>query len=358
MDSFAFIIHAMSPQDIKERIKFLSFLPSSWVEYLASRVPPFILSQVTGVVSQATGKEISGWFVGLPMTPRVLLEYPFSYVASQIRKCGFLAEKKGAKIIGLGAFTSVAGDGGLTVKQGLNLAVTTGNSYTVSTAIDALWLGAEKMEIDPQEEEVAIVGATGSIGRACALILAQQGQRVRIIGRDADKLRKVKTEVEKVGDKPCPAFSDIEAGIRGCRLLITVTSAVGNILQPDWIEPGAIICDVARPRNVAQEVARKRRDVLIIEGGVVDVPGNPDFGMDFGYPPGKAYACMAETMILTLEGRFEDFTLGKEVEVEKVKEITQLAAKHGFRVSGIRSFDRELTEEELAEIKQAKNILK
>ena len=39
---------------------------------------------------------------------------------------------------------------------------------------------------------------------------------------------------------------------------------------------------------------------------------------------------MSETMILTLEGRFEDY-LGKEVQVEHVKEISNLALKHGLR---------------------------
>jgi len=58
-------------------------------------------------------------------------------------------------------------------------------------------------------------------------------------------------------------------------------------------------------------------------------------------------------MILTLEGRFEDYTLGKEVQVEHVKEISNLALKHGFKVSGIRSFDKELTDEEIEMIKKA-----
>ena len=59
MDKFAFIIHAFSPQDIKDHLKFLKILPSSWVESLASRVPPFVLSEVKGVKSEATGKELS-----------------------------------------------------------------------------------------------------------------------------------------------------------------------------------------------------------------------------------------------------------------------------------------------------------
>jgi predicted amino acid dehydrogenase len=75
--------------------------------------------------------------------------------------------------------------------------------------------------------------------------------------------------------------------------------------------------------------------VLIISGGVVDVPGEVDFGFDFGLPPGKAYACMAETMVLALEGRHESYSLGKDVQLERVHEITQLARKHGFQLSAI-----------------------
>jgi hypothetical protein len=58
---------------------------------------------------------------------------------------------------------------------------------------------------------------------------------------------------------------------------------------------------------------------------------------------------MAETMALTLEGRFDDYTLGKNIELWRVREIEQIAAKHGFRLSGLRSFEREVTAEHIAE---------
>jgi fatty aldehyde-generating acyl-ACP reductase len=75
--------------------------------------------------------------------------------------------------------------------------------------------------------------------------------------------------------------------------------------------------------------------VLVIKGGVVDVPGEVDFGFDFGLPPGKAYACMAETMVLALEGRYESYSLGKDIRLEQVREMAQLAREHGFRLSAI-----------------------
>ena len=76
------------------------------------------------------------------------------------------------------------------------------------------------------------------------------------------------------------------------------------------------------------------------------MPGPPDFHYDFGYPPRIALACMAETMVLALEGRFEDYTLGRELSRRRVDEIAALARKHGFQLSGFRSFEREVTAEQ------------
>jgi predicted amino acid dehydrogenase len=87
----------------------------------------------------------------------------------------------------------------------------------------------------------------------------------------------------------------------------------------------------------------------------VDVPGPVDFHFNFGFPAGKAYACMAETIVLALEGRFEDYTLGKEISRQRVEEIAALAAKHGFKLSGFRSFEREVTQEQIERVRRRAN---
>jgi predicted amino acid dehydrogenase len=54
-----------------------------------------------------------------------------------------MAEKMGAQIMGLGAFTKVVGDAGVTVATPLpELPITTGNSYSAS---GALWAAADAM---------------------------------------------------------------------------------------------------------------------------------------------------------------------------------------------------------------------
>jgi hypothetical protein len=61
---------------------------------------------------------------------------------------------------------------------------------------------------------------------------------------------------------------------------------------------------------------------------------------------------MAETIALALESRYECFTLGKEIQLERVKEIAAIAQRHGFRLGGLRSFERTITDPEIERIRE------
>ena len=140
--------------------------------------------------------------------------------------------------------------------------------------------------------------------------------------------------------------------LRQAELVLTVTSALSAVIEPEHLLPGSVICDVARPRDVSARVAASRNDVLVIDGGMVEVPGAVNFHFDFGLPPGKAFACMAETIALALEGRTQDdYTVGKNFTLQHVEEITHIASKHGFRLSGFRSFERPVKEEDIERIR-------
>ena len=70
---------------------------------------------------------------------------------------------------------------------------------------------------------------------------------------------------------------DIRTSLQEADIVITVTSALDFLIEPGDLKPGAVVCDVARPRNVSRDVSLKRNDVLVIEGGVINVPGDVDF---------------------------------------------------------------------------------
>ncbi|RLC64694.1 MAG: shikimate dehydrogenase [Chloroflexota bacterium] len=335
MDNFAFVIHPLNPkQDVARKYPHLAkILPTPLIHFFSRFWPPVYLSHVTGVRSEATGKEIEGWLLACPFTARQMLRLPPQTAYKKIVQTGHLAQRLGARILGLGAFTSVVGDGGVTIARRLNIPVTTGRSLTVAVAVEALQGAARRKGIRPERATAAVVGATGSIGSACAELLAPGVAELVLIGRRESHLAQVRARAEAAGVRLVRTSTHIE-DIRRADMVLTATSAARPIIQPQHLKHGAVVCDVARPRDVSPQVARERDDVLLIDGGVVDVPGEADFGFDFGLPPGKAYACMAETMVLALEGRYESYSLGKQIRGEEAREIAQLAHKHGFRISG------------------------
>jgi len=268
-----------------------------------------------------------------------MLTLPPRTVYAKLVQTGRLAERLGARLLGLLAFTSSVGDGGVTVSRQLDVPVTTGRSLTVATVIEALEVLAQARRLSLDSVTVAVLGATGSIGRACALCLAPSVGHIVLIGLREGRLAQVAHEVSSVGKGQVHASTQIEA-IREADLVVSATNAIGPLIQPGHLKERAVIYDVAIPSDVSPQVSRERKDVMVIAGGVMDVPGEVDFGFDFGLPPGKAYACMAETMVLALEERYESYSLGKQIQVEKVHEIARLAHKHGFRLtelSAIRS---------------------
>jgi len=360
-DSFAFIFHPIDPKrDVSRKYPALGKLPTWLIEFLSIFYPPVYISEITGIQSQANGRFLQGWFLACPLTPRMMMSLPATVVYKKIIQTGQLAQKLGARLLGLGAFTSVVGDGGVTIAQNLSIPVTTGDSYTVAQAVRAVQEAAVVMERPLDQAAVAIVGASGAIGGVCAQMLAEQAQHVILIGRRIEKLQPVAAKIKQASQAKVTVTNDMDQ-LAQAQFIVTVTSAVEAIIEPQHLQRGAVVCDVSRPRDVSKQVAEQRPDVLVIEGGMVSVPGSVDFGFDFGFPPGMAYACMAETMALALEQRYESFTLGKAITLSQVRTIDKIAARHGFKLGGFRSFERAISEAEVQFIKacsQAQNPAK
>lgn len=350
--SFGFIFHPIDiKKDVARKLPLAGKLfTEQQINFLCRFFPPVDISEIHGVVSESTQESTKGWFVACPYTPKVMLELPVNRVYNKLVDCGNRLANKGAKIVGLGAYCSVVGDAGLTIAERLEVPVTTGDSYTVYIAVEAIREAAQTMGMELNEAKVAVVGASGSIGSTCAELLASSAAELLLIGRDTAKLA-------AVHERCSGQFADVSSStdmkqIYDADLILTVTSAVHTVIEPMHIKPGAVVLDVARPRDVSRRVLEERDDVLVIEGGMVEVPGPVDFGFDFGFPEAKSFACMAETMALSLEGRYEDYTIGKHIEIERVQEIGEIATRHGFRLSGFRTFEKPVTATHIERVRE------
>lgn len=346
---FGFVIHPVDARrDVSRKYPIAKYLPIPLIEALLRTKKPMLVSRIEGIRSNA-GATTSGYFVGCAITPQMFMRMPVEDAYAAILEAVEIAAKAGAKVVGLGAFTAVVGDGGKTISERASVAVTTGNSYTVATAIEGAIKAAKVMEIDISQSQLAVVGASGSIGKTCAQILGPDFAQTVLVGRDRERLVPI-VDLLRAEGASASAVTDVAEGLRDADVVITVTSAAAPIILPEHLKPGAVVCDVARPRDVSRRVAEERSDVLVIEGGIVKVPGNVDFGFSFGFPEGMAYACMCETMMLALEERAESFTCGKDVTVDQVREMAVLADKHGFRVEGFRSFERAVSQTDIEQI--------
>ncbi|HHX86969.1 MAG TPA: shikimate dehydrogenase, partial [Firmicutes bacterium] len=288
---FGFIVHPLSLEDAYRTFRFMKGWPPGLVSRALRWLPPLKVSEITGIES-GYGRS-SGYFISTNLTSRQMLELPQQYVLQKIIKSGRLGQKLGARIIGLGAMTAVVGDGGITVARHLKTAVTTGNSFTVAAALEATREAAEIMGINLSQAEVMILGATGSIGSACAQILAREGVNyLTLVARDQPRLENLALKILYDTGVSCKVTCQLKKAARRAEVIVAVSGSAESLLEPEDLLPGAVVCDVARPRDISSRVARCRNDVLVIEGGVIEVPGDVNFNFNFGFPPRLAYACM------------------------------------------------------------------
>ncbi len=355
MEKFSFIIHPIDvKRDAARKYPILKYAPVPLIEKLMLKMSPKVASHVTGVRS-ITGAEAEGWLIQLPLSPRQFLELPTDLVYEKIAQAGRVGAAQGAEIVGLGAFTSVVGDAGITVAEKLHgvINVTSGNSYTIYTAVEGLLRAAELMEIDIAQSRCAVIGASGSTGAVCAKMMAELCADVVLVGRDLDKLNSLKHDIEAISSTRSGvwATSDIKGALKEADLIIAVSAATDALIYPEDLKPGAVICDVARPRDVSKQVVEERDDVLVIEGGVISVPGPVNFNFNFGFPDKTAYACMSETMLMALEGTYEPFTLGRDLTVAQVQRIGEISKKHGFKLAGFRSFEKAVGETTIRQVR-------
>jgi len=349
---FGFIIHPLSYDDVLRYEPKAAGKGLPLIRKILEWLPQYVVSEITGVRSATTGEEIVGYFIGVPLLPDQFLELPRGEVMARIIKGANLAAELGCGIVGLGGFTAVVGDGGPTIAENCPIAVTSGNSYTIAAAMQSLFRGARELDVDVPNATAVVVGATGSIGSACAQILANKVSHVTLAARNATRLAKLTHAMQPHVHAKLGWTIDIAEAVQHADLVLTATAALSNVIEPEDLKPGAVVCEVSLPHDVSRRVATERDDVLVTEGGNIRVPGDVDFHFDFGLPPKTSLACMAETMILTLENRMVDYSLGRGVNLEKVLEIERLADKHGFEVAGMRAFDKEVTPDMIARTRE------
>ena len=363
VNRFAYVIHPLSQEYLKKvkPIEILSDLVPGVmgaIEKVAAYAPPFIYSKVTGIKSP-TGVEAEGWLIALGETPEQMQSHSPEFTTNRILEAAKTAKRLGAQIMGIGMLPKSMKDTSVEMAKHAVLPITTGNSYVASAALWAASDAVRRMDLIKVEKgkilnaRTMVIGATGPVGAICARLLAKAFQHVHMVGRNIAKLLALQESIrEESPEVKLHVSTRADKNLMDMDVIIAASSGAGKILDIMRVKPGCVITDVTRPLIFSREDVAKRPDVLVIQSGEIFLPGNNVEMNDIGLPPNTAYAGLAETIVLALEGRFESFTVGSDTEWQKVREIYRMGLKHGMKLAAISGVGGMISDDDIVKVKE------
>ncbi len=361
MNKFAFVGHFISRGHFNDLVGWPAFvlrrLPQPLLKDLIRIWPPYRCIDISPVQS-LTHSQAYGIGISCPLLPEHFVTLNSREVLKKIIDSARLGERFGARIIGLGGFTSAFGNEGEEVAQRLNVSVTSGNTYTAALTIQGLLKSAELMELNVSESRVAVIGATGDIGSICAKVFSKKCAELILAARKEKRLIEFASEIECDASARIRIAKHTTDAIKDADLILTATSAITTLIEPADLKVGAIVCDVAYPANISRDIWQRRDDVFVFEGGLATWPFYNQLKdlrkLQQFSPPGTVHGCLAETMLLALEEKFVNFSLGRGYITEaRIDEIVGIAQKHGFTLAPFRCGDISYSHNDIDRIRKA-----
>jgi acetylornithine/succinyldiaminopimelate/putrescine aminotransferase/predicted amino acid dehydrogenase len=286
---------------------------------------PRVVDTFAGLIS-STGAHAEGRLYEIPMDARSILVDPdraLELVGQAVED----AIDWGARIVGLGSMTGIIGNHGAFLAERHPIAVTTGNSLTVYATVRNIEHYCEALGIDLAGEEITVVGIPGSIATSVAALLAPRCRRLVVAARRAS------TRATQWADRLGARLEvELPRALADASLVVTATSS-GDCIEPSWLRPGCLVLDVGVPSDV-RRTTPARDDVLILSAGYARVPAAmPRDAFFLRFYHGIVPSCLGETMVLALEDRALSFSIGRDLDLDRIREIGRMAEAHGFTFS-------------------------
>jgi predicted amino acid dehydrogenase len=332
--AFIFLVHPRDAIDLYNSpgasvVAQHSATEEEFVDKILS-MPPTISGEVTFGFGPIRGEMLAVF--------RMPEQIMWSGGRAQIEEAVRVAASRGTRVIGLGALTSPATRGGLTLLPMLprGITLTTGNAYTAAVARGNVVEASEATGLG-SEAVVAVVGCTGSVGVATARLLDRAGYRLILVGRSVNRVRKELADLAEHA-----TISGTIADVSAADIVLLLTGDPAAHIPPDAPKPGAVVLDLAHPVNIAsgEYPAFAHRGVEVVQGGLVRIPGY-HCTMEMRLPDHhSALACLTETYLFARAG-ITQHSVG-QASVATALELEAVAADHSvtLRPLGLRQVVR------------------
>jgi NAD(P)-dependent dehydrogenase (short-subunit alcohol dehydrogenase family) len=367
VNRFAFVIHPLS-QEYFKKVKAIDLLSRvsppvlmNSLEKVMAYAPPFVYSKVEGIKSRPRAFEAEGWLISVGGTPREIMRHSpeFTYrrlLAAAARWRASWVRRSWAWVPSPRWWATPAPRWPSARRCPSPPATATAHPVRCgrrTTPCCACGCCRQPQGKDRVKFKAMVVGATGAIGSACARLLVRAAEEVTLVSPETAKLLALKESIlQQTPDAKLVLSARADTHIGDMDMVVTATSGAGKkVLDIMKVKPGCVITDVARPLDLPPEEVAKRPDVLVIESGEILLPGDVSM-KNIGLPKNVAYACLAETIVLALEGRFENFTVGRAIEWEKVRDIYKMGLKHGMRLAAISGVNGVYSDDDIARVRE------
>jgi len=346
---FGFILHLLFPEEIEERGLSSELIP---LEVSVDKEVETMLEQAqvveygsTTEITSPTGESCSGSYWIIPLTPQMIFQNQNLALEMTISACQ-MAKKQGAEMIGLALMLGKIGRRGREVRERVDVPITNGDCHLAFNSLQVLMKLLDFFEWDPKREQVAVYGFPSTMGALLSECLLSSGINVTLIAKRTRYAQKLINEISAKYHASLEWASGIQEAQKDCRIIFA-TGAQEQIIDVDELAKPTVIIDVSFPRNGSALIGSK--EALVVDAGMVSLTGG-SLNVS-GFYPSKVLSCLAELIILSLEERKEDYSLGKNLTLTKVKEIGVLAQKYGFIVDTLYSFGKPINMEYLSHFK-------
>jgi acetylornithine/succinyldiaminopimelate/putrescine aminotransferase/predicted amino acid dehydrogenase len=328
-----FLVHFLEATDLRLFDSgFKSFSEqecTAFVDRMSSVLAPFAAECVE--LKSPTGRAVELCIIAVPFTAAQVVAAmsrgSTKWAVDLVRAGVDVARDLGCGLVGFGGYTSIVTDSCRTLVDD-RLALTSGNSFTVAAAVEALTETAVGAGLP--RKTLGVVGATGNIGAMLAELASDRVDEVVLVGRPGAE-RRLSNAAQRLR---CSSRIATDMGaLRECTMIISASNAPRPVILPEHVGTGpVVICDVAAPSDVHPTVKRERPRAIVLKGGIARLPLNQDIRSNgVKYAPGRIYACMAESILLGLAGVKGHFSYGP-LESKKIRQIREIAREHDFAV--------------------------
>ncbi len=351
--NFGFILHLLLPEEIEERGLSPELIPygvsvNEEVETMLKQGQIVEYGSTMQITSQ-TGESCIGSYWIISLSPQMIFQDQNLALEMTVNACQ-MAQERGAEMIGLAFMLGKIGHRGRDVRERVNIPITNGDCYLAFNSLQVLMKLLDFFEWDPKGEKVAVYGFPSTIGTVLPECLLSLGISVILIAKQTRHIQKLIDEISAKYHAPLELAPTIQEAQRDSRIIFTVGSEQ-QVVDADKLIKPTVIIDVSIPRNGNALIGCNK--ALVVDAGIVSLTGS-SLNVS-GFYPNQALPCLTEAIILSLEGRKEDYSLGRNLTSGKVEEIGTLAQKYGFVVDNLYSFGKSMDMEYLSHFKDVLN---